>query len=150
MRRPGIAEDAAMLAAPVGIDGLVVGDVGGVVAGNDAASGIRLQLRGDAGRGFFPVPAIVDTFALLPVESVGRIAQRAAPLEPASRNCCAHGLNCISIQLLRQPLLLPQWAGGGMNLRGRMLVASHHFPFCAVRETQPCASSASSPPYSPL
>src|SRR5690606_423868 len=48
--RAGIAVDAAVLAALVGIDGAVEGDVGGVVATQDAARGERPELGRGIGR----------------------------------------------------------------------------------------------------
>src|SRR5690606_21086327 len=59
MGRPREAVDAAMLAATIGVDRAVEGDVGGVVPGDDAAGGIRMQYSAERIGLLQIVPAVI-------------------------------------------------------------------------------------------
>jgi hypothetical protein len=73
VRRPRKAVDAAMLAAPVRVDRLLEGNVGRVVARDDAARLIGRDRGGDGRRiavlFLRPPPAIIDRLARLPIEA---------------------------------------------------------------------------------
>ena len=80
--RAGEAIDAAVLAPPVGIDGTVEGNVRRRVAGND---GLRVLYRHLGAKrrqiAFVQVPAVVDGFPGLGLETAGGVANRAPALE---------------------------------------------------------------------
>ena len=81
--RPGVAVDAAVLAAAIGVDRLGEGDVGRGVAGDQAAGGVGDQLgarRGRVGQLVEGAPAIVERFAALGLEAVGWVEQGTAAL----------------------------------------------------------------------
>ena len=79
MARPGIAVDTAVLAPPVGVDRPVEGQIGRLVARDDAPG----RLHGDGAgqrcwRVLQAVPAIVEPFAPQRLEPAGAIRHRAA------------------------------------------------------------------------
>src|SRR6185437_4745233 len=91
MRRPRIAIDAAMLAAAIGIDRAVEGDVGRVVPGDDGAGGVaRIGGVEPARLGIGAAPAVVEGGALLRLEAPAGIADRAAAFARCRRRV-AHG-----------------------------------------------------------
>ena len=75
---PGVAIEAAVLAAAVGIDRAVEGDVGRLVAGDDRLG----LLPGDLGRErlgrLVAGPAVVERLALFEFETAGGVGRRAA------------------------------------------------------------------------
>ena len=78
---PGVAVDAAVLAAAIGVDRLGEGDVGRGVAGDQATGGVGDQLgarRGRVGQLVEGAPAIVERFAALGLEAVGGVEQGTA------------------------------------------------------------------------
>src|SRR3979409_658658 len=83
MGRPREAVDAAMLAAPVGVDRPIEADIGRVVAGNDLARGIDGD-RGLERRQFIEaLPAVIERdprFGLEPAAFVGLRAAATPPL----------------------------------------------------------------------
>src|SRR5690606_30089941 len=95
MGRPGVAVDAAVLAAAVGIDRAVEADVGTVVSCDDAARGLDAHLglegvqRGEA------LPAVVELLPdlrLVAPDPVGACTAATAPLvgnERAGREMAA-------------------------------------------------------------
>ena len=83
---PGEAVDAAMLAAPKGIDRLVEGNVRRLVAGDDGAGGVMDDFGADGGRGiiFRPpaiIPAIVQQCAGLFFKTAHRIGDSAPAVQ---------------------------------------------------------------------
>ena len=77
--RPGVAIEAAVLAAAIGVDRPVESDVRRLVAGDD---GLGL-FPGDLGRERFKRllarPAVVELLALLKLETAGDVGRGAAP-----------------------------------------------------------------------
>ena len=74
----GEAVDAAVLAAAVGVDRAVEGDVGAVVPGDDRARALDRDL-GAGGRDLLvDVPAVVDGDALVALEAAGHVEAGAA------------------------------------------------------------------------
>jgi hypothetical protein len=53
---------------------LIERDVGRVVAGNDAATGVENELGLDADRRFVLIPAVIDTLGVIGVEAIRRVA----------------------------------------------------------------------------
>jgi len=82
VRRPGIAVDAAMLAAAIGVHRAIEADVGRLVPGDDAAAGIARQRGGQRRQGGeFGAqcgPAVIERSGFLPFEAVGRVHGGAA------------------------------------------------------------------------
>ncbi len=78
--RPGEAVDAAVLAAAIGVDRAVEGDVGRGVARDDGARGVVRQRRAQRRQLVLveDVPAVGRTDLLLVVEAARRVAERAA------------------------------------------------------------------------
>jgi hypothetical protein len=87
---PGETVDAAVLAAPVGIDRAVEMDVRTAVAGDDGP-GLVGQDHGRqlGGFGVLKRPAVVERFAGAILEPAGRVAARAAALHQGLGRC--HG-----------------------------------------------------------
>jgi hypothetical protein len=82
VRRPGEAVDAAVLAAPVGIDRAVEVDVGTAVAGDDCLRHVRQDGGGQLGRlGVVQRPAVVEGLALGGDEAAGRVAAGATTFD---------------------------------------------------------------------
>ena len=80
--RPRKAVDAAMLAAPVGVDRTVEADVGRIVAGDDLARGIDRD-RGLERRQFIEaLPAVVERDARFGLEAAAVVGLRAAATPP--------------------------------------------------------------------
>ncbi len=87
---PRVAVDAAVLAAAIGIDGGVEGDVGRLVARDDAARALFCNRGGRPPRRVLRIrePAVVDRLARDALEAPLRIRRRAAPLHrPKARSC---------------------------------------------------------------
>src|SRR5262249_24062504 len=78
MRRAREAVDAAVLAATIGIDRTVEGNVGRGVARQDGARGIARQRRAQRRQFVLDVPAVRRTDALLVVVAARRIRQSPA------------------------------------------------------------------------
>src|SRR5262249_46001570 len=76
-----IAIDASMAASPIGVDGLLEGNVRRIVRGDYAACAIRLEHRGDAVGLFLDVPAVVDGLQIGALEAPTRIGEGAPALE---------------------------------------------------------------------
>ena len=68
MRGPGIAVNAAVLAAAIGVDGLVEADVGTVVAGDDALGGLAMHLGFERLEFAQAFPAVIERFAQFALE----------------------------------------------------------------------------------
>ena len=82
MGRPREAVDAAMLAAPVGVDRAVEADIGRIVAGDDLARGIDRD-RGLERRQFIEaLPAVVERDPRLSLEAAAVVGLRAASAPP--------------------------------------------------------------------
>ena len=82
MGRPREAVDAAMLAAPVGIDRAVEADIGRIVAGDDLARGVERH-RGLEWRQFVEaLPAVVERHPRLGFETAAGVGLRAATAPP--------------------------------------------------------------------
>ena len=82
MGRPRETVDAAMLAAPVGVDRTVEADIGRIVAGDDLARGIERD-RGLERRQFVEaLPAVVERDARLGLEAAAGVGLRAAAAPP--------------------------------------------------------------------
>ena len=99
VRRPRVAVAAAMLAAAVGIDGMVEGDVGRIVGHDGAARVLPAHLGLRLGRltlqGVIPgLPAIVERGACIALEAVRHPRGRAAALQGGQREGeLGHGVN---------------------------------------------------------
>ena len=82
MGRPREAVDAAVLAAPIGIDRAVEADIGRVVAGDDFSRGIERN-RGLERRQFVEaLPAVIESDARFGLEAAAGIGLRAAATPP--------------------------------------------------------------------
>ena len=82
MGRPGEAVDAAMLAAPVGIDRTVEADIGRIVAGDDLSRGVERD-RGLERRQFIEaLPAVVEGDPRFGLEAAAVVGLRAAATPP--------------------------------------------------------------------
>src|SRR5258708_24954026 len=79
----GVAVDAAVLAAAIGIDRLLEGDVRRIVAADDRAGRFRAHLGGDGIGYFCVVPAVVDRLVDQPGVASRRIGAGATTLERA-------------------------------------------------------------------
>src|SRR5438309_1823690 len=78
-----------MLAAPVGVNGTVEADIGGIVAGDDLARGIERD-RGFERRQFVEaLPAVVERDPRFGLEAATVVGLRAAATPPLAldRNC---------------------------------------------------------------
>src|SRR5438105_5719603 len=82
MGRPREAVDAAMLAAPVRIDGTVEADIRRVVAGNDLARGIERDRCLERRQFVEALPAIVERDARLGPAAAAAVGLRAAAPPP--------------------------------------------------------------------
>src|SRR5581483_3813390 len=92
MAGTGVAVDAPMLTAPVGVDRLLESDIGGVVRADDAPGPVRLDAGGNAVGLILDIPAIVHGEDGTGLEAPRRIGQRAAPLKGlAPPGVVAHG-----------------------------------------------------------
>src|SRR5204863_7849830 len=88
MGRPSEAVDAAMLAAPVGVDGTIETDIGRIVAGDDLARGIERYRCLERRQFIEALPAVIERdprFSLETTAGVGLRAPAAPPL-PLDRN----------------------------------------------------------------
>src|SRR5579864_2407418 len=84
MRRPRKAIHAAMLAAPIGIDGTIEADIGGIVAGDDLARGIQRHRGLEWRKLFEALPAVVERDPCLGLIAATGVGLRApAPPSPA-------------------------------------------------------------------
>ena len=83
MGRPGEAVDAAMLAAPIGVDRTVEADIGGFVAGDDAPRRHLLHFGGERIEFAERVPAIVDRLIGDRLEPAGAVGL-GTPAMPAT------------------------------------------------------------------
>jgi hypothetical protein len=83
MGRTGETIDAAMLAAAIGIDRAVEGDVGRIVAGDDRARLFHLHLGAEGRQVLQRLPAVVEIMPRRRLEASGRVDARAASA-PAS------------------------------------------------------------------
>ena len=82
MGRPRKTIDAAMLAAPVGIDRTVEADIGRIVAGDDLSRGIQRD-RGLERRQFIEaLPAVIERDARFGLEAAAGVGLRAAATPP--------------------------------------------------------------------
>ncbi len=81
-----VAVDAAVLAAAIGIDRAVEGDVGAVVARDDGARRLLAHLGLEGVEVAQALPAVIEGLALLRLEAAGRVRARAAPAPPLRRN----------------------------------------------------------------
>src|SRR5258708_31982293 len=79
----GVAVDAAVLAAAIGIDRLLEGDVRRIVAADDRAGRFRAHLGGDGIGYFCLVPAVVARLVDQPGGASRRIGPGATTLERA-------------------------------------------------------------------
>ncbi len=79
MGRPGETVDAAMLAAAIGIDRTVEGDVGRIIAGDDAAGLFDLNFGAERRQVFQALPAIIDQFAGNGLETSGWVERGPPP-----------------------------------------------------------------------
>src|SRR5690606_13732680 len=77
VRRPGEAIDAAMLAAAIGIDGPIEGNIGRIIAGDYAARLLDLDLRAEWLKVIEALPPVIGGFAALPLEAAARVEARA-------------------------------------------------------------------------
>ena len=84
VRGPREAIDAAVLAAPIGVDGLVEADVGTVVAGDDALGRLAMNLGLEGRKLAEAFPAVVERLAQLALEAADAVGARAAPAPPLS------------------------------------------------------------------
>src|SRR5262245_3508330 len=83
MRRPSVAIDAAVLAATVGIDGLLKTDVGTVVARDDALCRLSVHIRLERLELAEALPAVIEGLTLLALKTPDPVrtgATSAAPL----------------------------------------------------------------------
>ena len=97
MGRPRVAVDASMLAAAIGIDRAVEGDVGRIVARDDAAARVGRQRRRGARRVLLLLlvragarPAVVHRDAPERLEPAVRVGDRAAALARAGMRFLVH------------------------------------------------------------
>src|SRR5882672_5368227 len=82
MGRPGKTVDAAVLAAPVGVDRAVEADIGRIVAGDDLARSVDRD-RGLERRQFIQaLPAVVEGDAGFGLEAAAIVGLRAAATPP--------------------------------------------------------------------
>jgi len=82
MCRPGVAINAAVLAAAIWIDRAVEREVGAVVGRNDAFCDLGADLcppRPQLGERF---PSVIEIDAIVPFEAAGRIGSGASPAPP--------------------------------------------------------------------
>src|SRR5579863_2859080 len=79
--RPRVAVDAAMLAAAIGVDGILEGNIRRIVARDDMSRPIGLDGRGDALGLLLRVPAIVHVLEIAPLEAAGGVRERASSLQ---------------------------------------------------------------------
>src|SRR5690606_20672698 len=82
VRRPGIAIDAAMLAAAIGIDRAIKADVGAVVPCDDAARRLDAHLGFERIQLGQALPAVVEVLSLIRLVAPGSIGPRAAAAAP--------------------------------------------------------------------
>ena len=92
MTGPGVAVDAAVLAAAIGVDGTVKEDIGGGNAGDDGLRAVerhrcpkRQQVCVDK------LPAVVNGFAALGLETARAVGHRAAALQRPCQFRIIHG-----------------------------------------------------------
>src|SRR5581483_11464116 len=105
--RPGVAIDAAVLAAAVGIDGLREADVGRVVVRNDRARALDGDARLELARvGFLGRPAVVERFARRRLEAAGNERAGAAQVEGFALRVTGHGARALH---WRHPRILGQY-----------------------------------------
>src|SRR5690606_6387684 len=87
------AIDAAVFAASVGIDGPIKGNVRAIVAGLNAAAGVRKHSRR---RSLFQIlgiepPAVVSTCACVGFEAAAGVAHRPSSLDRSIGDLLVHG-----------------------------------------------------------
>src|SRR5688572_1066491 len=82
MGRPGKTVDAAVLAAPVGVDGAVEADIGRVVAGDDLSRGVERDGGLERRQVVEALPAVVEGDPRLGLEAAGSVGLRAAATPP--------------------------------------------------------------------
>ena len=134
MRRPGKAVDAAVLAAAIGIDGLLEADVRAVVAGDDALGHLAIYVGLERRKLRQAFPAVVEGLAQLAFEAPDTVGARPAAatqlrldngaISPAALVRHRHGLR----KSLRRSL--SQWSVQNKNIvedlwsrrRGRPIV----------------------------
>jgi hypothetical protein len=82
VRRPRETIDAAVLAAAIGVDRAVEGNIRRIVARDDRPRLFEDDFRAQRGRGVEPAPAVVLLDAARRLEPAGRIDSHAAPASP--------------------------------------------------------------------
>ena len=83
--RPGVAVEAAVLAAPIGIDRAIESNVGRLVARDDGLGLFPRHLGGERFDRFIARPAVVNILALLEFEAPGGVGRGAATAPEISR-----------------------------------------------------------------
>src|SRR5450631_2443707 len=87
MGRPGKTVDAAVLAAPVGVDRAVEADVGRIVTGDNLARGVDRD-RGLERRQFVEaLPAVIERDPRFGLEAATVVGLRAAATPPTMLDC---------------------------------------------------------------
>ena len=103
MRRPRVTINTAMLAAAIGIDRLVEGNIGAVVACNDGAGRRILDFSFERGQFAKTFPAIVKALALFAIKTAGGIGESTTPAAQISRHDARPGGTCTFV------VPLPSW-----------------------------------------
>ena len=88
VRRPGETIDAAVLAAAIGIDRAVEGNVGGIVAGDDLPRRVDRHRRPERRQILDAQPTVIEGDAGQRLEASGAVGDRAAAAPPITIDGC--------------------------------------------------------------